>query len=272
MAPSSMPATVAALVLALFSESASAGLRHTRMNNTGAISSTDAGYRLRICNAYPNAAAMDVYLDKANKLSGNEPLAYQTCREFLAPLTPGTRIEFKVGDTSAGSFSVADLPNNDAVLLLVIHRHDTVSTAVSFESHVFANLLNAQVAVIDTYKGKQKATVRIFDGEAEEKGSRSEHLRFNSVVAVNPGRYQVELLGANHGVTAKGELVAVNHESYVVMRAGVEAQEGSSPPALMIFPKSDPALLKGAATRDLTTSSLLFAVMALTAAFAADAL
>ena len=64
----------------------------------------------------------------------------------------GDKLEFKVGDASAGTFSVSDLPNNDAVLLLVIHRHDTLSTAVSFESHVFASLQNAQVAIIDTYK------------------------------------------------------------------------------------------------------------------------
>jgi len=35
------------------------------------------------------------------------------------------KLEFKVGDSSAGTFAVSDLPNNDAVLLLVIHRHDT---------------------------------------------------------------------------------------------------------------------------------------------------
>merc|ERR1719441_19974 len=111
-------------------------------------------------------------------------MPYKTCREFQSPLKAGDKIEFKVGDAMAGTFSVSDLPENDAVLLLVIHRHDTISTAVSFESHVFANLLNAQVAIIDTYKGAAKAAPKIQDVSAQK--GREEELRFDSVVAVNP--------------------------------------------------------------------------------------
>merc|ERR1712187_51370 len=86
----------------------------------------------------------------SEKLTSDAAMSYKSCRDFTAPLKSGDKLEFMVGDASAGTFSVSDLPSNDAVLLLVIHRHDTLSTAVSFESHVFANLLNAQVAVIDT--------------------------------------------------------------------------------------------------------------------------
>ena len=32
----------------------------------------------------------------------------------------GDKLEFRVGDANAGTFSVSDLPNNDAVLVLVI--------------------------------------------------------------------------------------------------------------------------------------------------------
>mmetsp|Transcript_82565 Transcript_82565/g.230208 ORF Transcript_82565/g.230208 Transcript_82565/m.230208 type:complete len:267 (-) Transcript_82565:141-941(-) len=260
------------LALALFCAPASAGishnLRHSRLNATGVADGMHFGYRLRVCNAYPNAKAMDIYLDGATKITGDEQLAYKTCREFRSPLKAGDRLSFKVGEANAGSFAVADLPNNDAVLLLVIHRHDTLSTAVSFESHVFAGLLNAQVAVIDTYKGQQRAKVRILDGPSGEKGARKEDLRFNSVVALSPGRYEVELGEGN--AMAKGELVAVDRESYVVMRAGVEAQEGPSfPQALMIFPKSDPALLKSAAARSVVASSLILAVAAVAAAVGA---
>merc|ERR1711972_71072 len=91
------------------------------------------------------------------------PMAYKTCRDFSANLKAGDKLEVRIGDQSGGTFSVLDLPNNDAVLLLVVHRHDTLSTAVAFESHVFANLLNAQVAIIDTYKGTTRATPRIKD-------------------------------------------------------------------------------------------------------------
>merc|ERR1719379_1338901 len=115
------------------------------------------------------------------------PMAYKSCKDFHTPLKSGDKLEFKVGDASTGTFAVRDLPDNDAVLLLIVHRHDQVSTAVSFESHVFANLMNAQVAVIDTYKGASQATPRIKDRADATKNSRSEELRFSSIVAVNPG-------------------------------------------------------------------------------------
>jgi len=175
-------------------------------------------------------------------------MPYKACKDFEAPLKAGDKLEFKVGDANAGTFSVSDLPNNDAVLLLVIHRHDTVSTAVSFESHVFANLVNAQVAVIDTYKGAARATPRIKDEQGMASG-RSEELRYNSVVAVNPGKYDVTLDAQDGSEQAKTELVALNRESYVVLRTGVESQQGESyPEELVIFPQSDPALLHSGST------------------------
>merc|ERR1719311_2023558 len=108
-------------------------------------------------------------------------MPYKACRDFNTPLKAGDKLEFKIGDASAGTFSVSDLPNNDAVLLLVIHRHDQLSTAVSFESHVFANLENAQVAVMDTYKGAAKGTLNIMDSTKKVKGKagRHEELRYD---------------------------------------------------------------------------------------------
>merc|ERR1712032_348065 len=149
------------------------------------------GHRLRVCNAYPYSAALDVFRGKNEKMTGEDPMAYKSCRDFLSPLKAGDKLEFKVGDANAGTFAISDLPNNDAVLLLVIHRHDTLSTAVAFESHVFANLLNAQIAVIDTFKGPARSVASIRDSGSRK--ARSEQLRYNSVVAVNPGIYNVPL-------------------------------------------------------------------------------
>merc|ERR1719171_891001 len=147
-------------------------------------------HRLRVCNAYPYAAALDLFRSK-EKLTQNS-MPYKNCEDFKSQLKPGDKLEFKVGDANAGTFSVSDLPNNDAVLLLAIYRHDTLSTAVSFESHVFANLLNAQVAVIDTYKGSAKSHLKIMDDE-QAKTARAEELRYDSVVALNKGKYQCML-------------------------------------------------------------------------------
>lgn len=197
-------------------------------------------HRLRACNAYPYAAPLDVFKNKVDKLTADEPLPYKTCREFNFPLKAGDKLKFKVGDANAGVFSVSDLPNTDAVLLLVIHRHDTLTNAVSFESHVFAKLLNAQLAVIDTYKGSEKAGIRIMDAKSgDDKNTRGEDLHYNSVVAVNAGDYEVVLKGMDGKTKSKTSLVAVNKESYVILRVGVEAQQGQSyPQEVVVSPHS----------------------------------
>jgi len=199
--------------------------------------------RLRVCNAYPYPTALDIFRGE-EKLTAEKPMAYKGCEDFKIQLTPGDKLIFKIGNANAGTFSVSDLPNNDAILLLIIYRHDTLSTAVSFESHVYANLLNAQVAVVDTYKGAKKAALRIQD-HTDAKTSRAEELLFDSVVAVNEGKYDVVLVSGTETV-GEDTLIALNRESYIVMRTGVEAQQGTSyPQELVIFPHSDSSHLFG---------------------------
>jgi len=236
-------------------------LRHKDSAN-GFVKALEFKHRLRVCNAYPFASSLDVH--RAQEKLTDSAMPYKACRDFNTPLKAGDKLEFKIGDASAGTFAVADLPNNDAVLLLVIHRHDQLSTAVSFESHVFANLLNAQVAVIDTYKGAAQSTPRIKDREDAKNSARSEDLRYSSIVAVNPGIYEVELDGTDGAVKSKSELVALNRESYVVLRVGVEAKNGPAyPQELVIFPKSDPSTLQsGAASKGLLAALVASIIVA----------
>jgi len=255
-------ASFAILLLARIASSTSVvavnQLRSKRNAGATFISTLKFTVKLRICNAYPYSYPMDVYLGK-QKLT-ESPMPYKMCGEFHPDLKAGDKLDFKVRDSSAGSFSVSELPQNDAVLVLVIYRHDTMSTAVSFESHVFASLMNAQVAILDAYKGKSQAIPRIQDIKAQQdpndKGEhRSEELRFNSVVAVNQGLYEVILTSPEGEQKARHQLVALNRESYLVVRCGVQAAEGQSyPEELMVFPESDPSALSGAA------KSSLFAV------------
>ena len=258
--------TLALIALALAAPSvsghnqAASTLRNVRAVRSGDSSSfvkaVQFKHSLRVCNAYPYATPLDVYRGKDEKISSS-PLAYKACEDFSVPIKAGDRIEFRVGDASAGTFSVADLPRSDAVLLLVIHRHDTLSTAVAFESHVFASLLNAQVAVIDTFKGTSKASLKIKDhDDASQK--RAEQLRFNSVVAVNPGKYELSLASLTGEEKSNAELVALNKESYVVMRVGVEAQQGPSyAQEIVVFPNSDAKLLHSGAMRSSVYSALV---------------
>lgn len=229
--------------------------------NAGAtfISSLKFSITLRICNAYPYSYPMDVYLGKEKLTESAMP--YKKCGEFHPNLKAGDKLDFKVRDSSAGSFSVSELPQNDAVLVLVIYRHDTLSTAVSFESHVFASLMNAQLAILDAFKGQAQAVPRIQDMKTQKDGSaatdRSEELRFNSVVAVNQGLYEVVLQNTAGESKARHQLVALNRESYLVVRCGVQAVEGQSyPEDLMVFPESDPRALGGAAKSSLFAAAL----------------
>merc|ERR1719265_977677 len=98
-----------------------------------------------------------------------EPLKYKQCKEFVPQLKDGDKVIFKASDSDVGTFTISDLPMNDAVLLLAITRHDTLSTAVAFESHVFASILSAQVAVIDAYKGSALSSPRIMDKSSKQR-------------------------------------------------------------------------------------------------------
>jgi len=254
---------VSLLLVTACAASVQNNLRQMTMANgmaNGFVKALEFKHRLRVCNAYPYSSAVDVFRSK-DKLT-ETPMHYKSCNDFLAPLKAGDKLEFKIGDASAGTFSVSDLPNNDAVLLLIIHRHDVVSTAVSFESHVFANLMNAQVAVIDTYKGTKRASPRIQDRADATKNSRSEELRYSSIVAVNPGIYEVELDGDDGKVVAKSELVALNRESYIVLRVGVESKAGPAfPQELVVYPNSDPAALHSGAAMKSFAALLAAALM-----------
>lgn len=254
--------SVCIALLALQSVAAVDHRKGLRSSASGFVRSLEFDHHLRVCNAYPYAAPLDLYNGK-KKLT-NSPLPYKACSDFPSLLKAGDKLEFRVGDSTAGTFSVSDLPNNDAVLLLLIHRHDTLSTAVSFESHVFANLLNAQVAVIDTYKGSEKASMKIKDA-GTAKASRSEDLRYDSVVAVNPGEYEVTLVGSDNAEKAAQSLVALNRESYIVLRTGVEAQSGQAyPQELMVYPKSDPSSLRSGSSRFCVSAVILALVAAMT--------
>jgi len=223
---------------------ASASVHHRGRRPGGPASSVrgpELRHRLRVCNAYAAPAALEILRGRGGKLTSDHAMDYKDCRDFVAPLKAGDTLEFKVGHNQTGSFSVSDLPSHDALLLLVVHRHDAASAAMSFESHIFANLLNAQVAVIDAYKGQSTALPRIRDAANR---ARSEELRFDSVVAVNPGTYEVDLKGSDGGTKANSALVALNRESYVILRVGADSASGEPhPEELVVFPRSQATAL-----------------------------
>lgn len=207
---------------------------------TSFIRSLDFKQKLRVCNAYPPNTPLNIWVGK-NQVNDN-PLPYKECAEFDPKLSEGAKIDFKALDSTViGTFTVSSLPQNDATLLMVVYRHDAVSTAVSFESHVFADSEQAQVTVIDTYRGHEDANVKIMD--KRDKKNTTEQIRYKSVVAVTPGIYEVELADSASGaIKAFDQLVAVPHEAYVIVRCGIETpqQDGLNfPQEVFVYPHSD---------------------------------
>ena len=86
-------------------------------------------------------------------------------------------------------------------------------------------------------------------------------MRYDSVVAVNPGLCEAQLQPVGGGpAISKAELVAIAHESYVVLRCGVESQVGKVyPQEVFVFPQS-PKKALGAASRVAIASMWLAAV------------
>mmetsp|Transcript_92036 Transcript_92036/g.265608 ORF Transcript_92036/g.265608 Transcript_92036/m.265608 type:complete len:272 (-) Transcript_92036:119-934(-) len=210
----------------------------------GFVRSFEFKQRLRICNAYPHDASLDIYHD-GKSLTGDVPMSYKQCRDFGTPLREGDKLDFKNADSMVGTFAISELPSSDAILLLIIYQHDAQTTAASFKSHVFAATSSAQVAVVDVHKGKTQAIAKIVDSAPSGNGTISEELRFDSVVAVNPGRFDIRLESKDGKVLATRELVVVNRESYTIIRTGLESEEGHSyPDDLIIFPRTPPSALK----------------------------
>lgn len=230
----------------------------------GLVRALEFKHTLRVCNAYPDDSPLDVFRGASEKLTRDGPMSYKACQDFDNSLKAGDKLDVKVGDVASGSFSIGDLPDNDAVMLLVVHRHDAASSAVSFDSHIFGNLASPQVAVIDTYKGTAKATPRVKDVPGKNHSHRVEELRYNNVVAMSQGQYDLVLDDQDGTEVAKRSFVALERQSYVVLRTGVESKTGQSfNEDIIVFPQSDPANLPhSAAAGPRCISALLMAFFA----------
>eukprot|EP00933_Yihiella_yeosuensis_P045511 TRINITY_DN40897_c0_g1_i1.p1 TRINITY_DN40897_c0_g1~~TRINITY_DN40897_c0_g1_i1.p1 ORF type:complete len:281 (-),score=82.75 TRINITY_DN40897_c0_g1_i1:208-1050(-) len=212
----------------------------------GVVAKGSPKQKLVVCNAYPYTSALDILLNKI-KMTKDLPVAYKTCRPFMIELKEGDKIKFDVGDTNAGSFSVSGLPDAGSTMLLVIYRHDAHSTTVAFESHVFSPKKDAsQVAIINTFKGKGSSVPRIRDASGEEDTRRNEPLKYGSVITVSPGKYEFTL-DADGDKRSKKKTKEVSEElnvekgkAYVMIRAGIEAEQGPSfPEELIVYPQGE---------------------------------
>jgi hypothetical protein len=228
------------------------GARHLRTAKSAlTTTSVSAQQTLRICNAYPYEEPLDVLLNEQPFYKG---LTYKSCMDFEhVVIKPGDMLRFKTivdhDEYSAGLFEIADPPPFSSTMLLVVQRHDTLLNAVSFESHVFRQQDEAQVAVIDAYRGVDKAQVRIMHSTKGHPDSAPERLPFGSVHRINLGQYELAL-DESRGKLLKQPFVALPKHTYVVLRVGLEDNKqtpndkASFDEDMLVFPLSSDTELR----------------------------
>jgi len=198
-----------------------------------------------VCNAYHGSAPLEIlHVEHRVKLTKNKPLKYKACQEYTLPLMEGDRLDFNAdGGHNIGTFHATSMPKASASLLLIPRHRENTSKPMAFESHAFANLKSPQIAVVDAYRGNATNTVHIIENLAEvEQGQAplTEALRFNSVVAVAPGKYNVGLLGSEaiENVTVLPLHVRPHTKSVIMRVGGGKFEDLALPQELVVYPNS----------------------------------
>lgn len=178
---------------------------------------------LLVCNAFAFPAALDVVrAGPGQLLTAVAPLEYKVCQEFHVNLQDGDQLDFKTtAGYGIGSFFVRGLPRRRAKLLLVPRRprQEEHAEAATFDSHIFTDSEEPQLALIDAFQGKAKGQVRLLDWAAEVNGEPLDQgqLNFSTVITVETGHYELVLSNAS-----KSYFAAPPHGKIVVIRVGSE--------------------------------------------------
>jgi hypothetical protein len=200
--------------------------------------------QLIICNGYTSKVPLEIVHVRTQTKLNAKPLAYKNCLQSSVPLAEGDQLDFKAGHSEVGTFYTTGLPQYKSSLLLVAHRRSPHAVGLRFESHAFAHVGSPQIAVIDASLTKHGSGdgIKISEsllatGATKGEAPVEEHLRFNSVVAVNPGDYQISLA---EGISnsAKTSLNAADAGKYVVLRVGGDpaaAPTSEYPQELVLF-------------------------------------
>lgn len=193
--------------------------------------------KLLICNAYPSKAPVHVAKNgQTLEFSGSRGLKFDECAYAPTGVLSKDKIDFEVTELGIqGTFEVSDLPESDAVLLLVVQKRDPKSKLVSFQSFAFPSNNGdgeAHLAVIDASVGVGDARLKVRDLPRDPKAAskeRPEELSFNRMYSLDPGAYHLSMDDSNTEVEFAG------HKDYVVLRtsSGKTSQ-------LLAFPHEEP--------------------------------
>jgi len=177
--------------------------------------------KLVACNTFPDEQSVSITQNRKNKLESD--LRYKQCKTIRGKIAEGDQLVFESKDAGTWTFQVGALPEADSTLLLVFEKRDDKSKVPSFQSFAFpASTTDAQLAIIDAYKGPSERTrVHLSDANSQGK-ARAEDLDYDRVYAIEGGDYDLSmLLGAN--VTSKEHAPRMHMTKggdYVALRLG----------------------------------------------------
>lgn len=198
--------------------------------------------RLLVCNAFQAETDAPISLSKNGDVVfiEGEALAYEECRYAPVSVRKGDKLDFATTDNIAGgTFEVTDLPEQDAMLLLVLQNSMNQSFPLTSQSFTFP-LHNtggkAKLAVVDATAGRRGALLHIARSLPTKDDS---DIDFNQVYELDNGTYSVSLQampgpeGAAHDLPHGLELGKHAHRllnlqgdrDYVLLRIGGERGE-----------------------------------------------
>jgi len=158
---------------------------HTRALRSTPIAKPESFHRtLVVCNAFPDSEKVAIVKNRKERVASD--LGFKQCRHITTPVEEGDQLEFQSKHAGSWTFQVGELPQADAKLLLVFEKRDAETKVPSFQSFAFPASSDAQLAVIDAYRGKaSRGQVHVEDVakwlESIELGSLADLFRTNSV-------------------------------------------------------------------------------------------
>jgi len=170
------------------------------------------------CNTFPDEESVTITQNRHNKLESG--LAYKQCKVIQGKIEEGDQLVFESKSAGTWTFQVGALPESDSALLLVFEKRDEGSKVPAFQSFAFPpSSEDAQLAVIDTFKGKSQRT-RVHLKDAVAGHQRAEDLDYDRVYAIEGGDYDLSMLVGENATSAASKLHMTKGGDYVALRLG----------------------------------------------------
>jgi hypothetical protein len=170
------------------------------------------------CNTFPDEEAVSIVQNRHTNLESG--LRYKECKVIQGKIQEGDQLVFESKSAGTWTFQVGALPESDSALLLVFEKRDETSKVPSFQSFAFPpSSDDAQLAVIDTFKGKQSRT-RVHLSDVAPGHNRAEDLDYDRVYAIEGGDYDLSILVGENSTKHPSKLHMTKGGDYVALRLG----------------------------------------------------